>query len=152
MADVTDVLSYLKTAISGHVYPNGIASPSIYPGYGVKVYKGWPVIGDLTKDMQTGSVVHVSLWPRDDERNTTYNDTGWKGVSPVPPGSVAGAITGNSLTLSGTPIAGQGILLTVNYVFIPYIIAVGDTLNSIATNLGSEFDHVNKVLHPRTIL
>lgn len=79
MADLSEVMTALVTLVSGAVYPNGTAAPSIV-GLPVMCYPGWPVPNQLNADIAAGKA-HVSVFPRQDERNTTRAPLEWKEVS-----------------------------------------------------------------------
>lgn len=75
MADLTDVENALVTLISGTVYPNGTAQPSVAAAP-VKVYAGWPASASLDADLVAGTA-NITVFPRPEERNTTRFPKDW---------------------------------------------------------------------------
>jgi hypothetical protein len=66
MASVDDVSHFLARRVADVVYPSGSQLPGIVNS-AVKIYPGWPVLGDLQQDIGKGGV-HISVWPLATER------------------------------------------------------------------------------------
>ncbi|QBJ80516.1 hypothetical protein [Aquitalea sp. USM4] len=134
MADISDVQSQLVAEIAAIVYPNGTSQPSI-AAIPVKVYPGWPVANVLDADLAAGKV-HISVYPLPTERKTTRHvGRSWIPIT-NPVHSVAMTVSGNTVTLSGTPAA-QNLLLQVNGTDYIYTMQPGNSLTAAATALAS---------------
>ncbi|PXX42217.1 hypothetical protein [Aquitalea magnusonii] len=134
MADVTDVLNALAGLAAGIVYPNGTAAPSI-SGTPVKIYPGWPVPNVLEADLAQQRA-HISVFAHETERNTTRFMRRWNTVTPASV-TLAAAVTGNAVALSGTVSVPQNVMLLVNGKPYAYAVQPADTLNSIAAALAT---------------
>jgi hypothetical protein len=165
MADISDVLGVLVDQAVAAVYPNGTASPSV-SGADIIVYPGWPPSSDdLDKDLEAGKT-HVSVFPKQEERNTTrYPERYLITVPPAPtlnisyqmydPGQELQQESGDPIQLEdlsgnillesspmGVTIGGavsvpHNVMLRVNNKQYVYAVQPNDTLNLIAANLAA---------------
>ena len=133
MADLSDVENALVDAITTVLYPNGNGGPSI-AGMLCRVYRGWPSPAALNADL-SGGVVNVTVAPAPvaGELPVPYFDVEYT-VSPA--STLFAALSGQSVTMSGTPARGQMVGILADN--IPYVYEVGekDTPESIAASLG----------------
>lgn len=138
MADVSDAANVLVATAAAALYPNGTSQPSAAGGVPVRIYVGWPNTQQLDTDLAAGTC-HVSVFSRDEERNTTRWTPTWKETS-------RGTVT-ISLTATGQVITVAGVLPTadnpqhvasfVNGTPYTYLVQAGDTLASIAAALAA---------------
>lgn len=134
MADQTDVADALVGIIAAAVYPNGTSQP---PAGGVqaKIYQGWPNPAQLKADL-AAQIAHISVWPTPKATMTTRHAIEWKQVvAPAP--TLAAAVAGTAITLSGTVTVPQAVALIVDGKDYAYGVQAGDTLASIATALAA---------------
>lgn len=139
MASVTEVASTLAAMLAGVMYPNGTGQPSI-AGVPVLVYPGWPSEAQLDADLlaldQGAGKCHLTVWPTDTEKNTTRYPTDWV-TQQAPAVTIAAAIAGQQVTLSGTVSTPQNVVIVANGLPFVYAIQAADTLSSIAAALAS---------------
>ena len=137
MADVMDVCDALVSAIVGAVYPSGTSQPSV-AGVQVTVYPGWPVPAVLDEALKDGKV-HVSVYPRPDERNTSRYPKEWQpSQDPVAP-AVTLTASGQNITVGGTA-PGQrahNLVVIIDGTPFSYSTTSADTINSIASAIGA---------------
>lgn len=148
MADASDVTNQLAAVITQALYPSGTGQPSII-GVPIKVYPGWPDPATLDGDLhglnqatpKPGSMLHVSVYPKNTERNTTAWPLSWWPQT-FNAASIEFAIAGNTVTLSGAPSTPQNVALTVGHSnttqTVTYALQPSDTLTSIATALAAQ--------------
>lgn len=134
MADLTDVLNALVTLSAQTIYPNGTANPSI-ANAPVIVYAGWPIASRLDDDLAAGKV-HVSVYPRPEERNTTRYSRDWQTVS-INPATITLTATVTTVTVGGSVSTPQNATLQVNGKAYSYAIQATDTLTTITTALAA---------------
>lgn len=134
MADISDVSSSLVSRLAQILYPSGTSLPSV-AGVPVMVYMGWPIKSVLDADLLAGKA-HVSVFPMATERNTTRHLRRWKTLVP-PVNTLAVAISGQTITISGTVATPQNVMTMVDKQPYVYTVQVGDTLTSIATGLAA---------------
>jgi hypothetical protein len=137
MADISDALTLLTNTIAGIVYPNGTASPSI-TGAGIRIYPGWPIGQQLDIDLAAG-VCHVSVFPSQQERNTTRYLGKFEQTSVNTP-TLTLTVVGQMVTVGGViPPASNVHNLGVFVNGIPYVYQAlpTDTLASIAAALAA---------------
>lgn len=132
MADLMDVANTLVTTVAGLVYPAGVASASV-ASVPVMVYVGWPIPAQLDADMLAGKV-HISIFPRHHERNTTRYLNTWTEVENVAPGLVV-ALDGLALTVSGVASSGQQVIVQIGREFYRYAVQASDAPASVAAGL-----------------
>jgi hypothetical protein len=113
MADLSDASTLLVNMAAAALYPNGTgqASAIVAP---VKIYPGWPISTALDADLRAGTV-NVSVFPMQSSIALAPQTLDNPQVI-VPPvyglvASVANVLTGNTLTLTGTPNAGEFVTL-----------------------------------------
>ena len=137
MADISDVSQALLALAVAAVYPNGTTQPSI-AATPIKLYEGWPNPQQLDVDLAAG-ICHVSIFTRQEEKNTTRYTGEWKPVSINTP-TLTLTVNGQTVTVGGvmpSPFIAHNLTIMVNG--LPYVYAAlsGDTLNSIAAALSA---------------
>ena len=144
MADLSDVLNVLVGQVNGIVYPNGTTNPSIV-NLPVAVYPGWPDAATLDASMQAlnagGQVdpakLHVSIYPRPEEKNTTRYQDRWTPLSYAAP-TIAVTQDGQQITFRGTVSIPQNIaIVAAPHAAYAYAVQANDTLTSIATAIAA---------------
>lgn len=136
MADLSDVSNMLVGQIAAYLYPNGTSNPiSPAVGFPVKVFAGWPQPEALTQDLAAG-IGYISVYPLPTEKILPSTLRDWRLLS-MPPATIAAAVSGQSITLSGTTQTGQNVAVIVDGK--NYVLAVqeSDTLASIASALAT---------------
>lgn len=138
MADVTDVADALVAMVAAALYPNGIGQASA-AGVACKIYQGWPQPPEIDADLaQSVNKVHVSVYPRDDERNVDQypNEAQTIAVNPV---TLTATIAGQQVTIGGavpTPtFYAHNVSLLISGKFYVYAAQNTDTASTIATAL-----------------
>lgn len=134
MADLSDVQNALVTLAAQTIYPTGTANPSV-ANAPVMIYAGWPGSARLDDDLAAGKV-HVSVYARPEERNTTRYSRDWKTVS-INAATLTLATTVNTVTVGGTVSTPQNATLLVNGKAYSYALQPTDTLTTIATALAA---------------
>jgi hypothetical protein len=137
MADISDVANALVGLAAAAVYPNGTGQASVTGG-AVRAYQGWPIPQSLDADLKAG-ICHVSVFPRQEERNTSRYPQDWQTKTVNTP-TLTASISGQSITIAGTiPPANNPHNIAVLVNGKPYVYAVQgtDTLASIATALSA---------------
>lgn len=134
MADMTDVSNALVSMITATVYPNGTSQPPL-SAVQAKVYPGWPDPATLQADLAS-HIAHISVFPTVQEKVTTRRIPEWQQViAPAP--TLAAAVAGTAITLSGTVSTPQGVDLIVDGVDYAYAVQANDSLASIAAALAA---------------
>ncbi|MYM89699.1 hypothetical protein GTP91_21280, partial [Rugamonas sp. FT82W] len=124
MADQTDVAQALVAAISAAVYPNGTGAPSI-TGVAAVIYAGWPNAATLSADLTAGKA-HVSVFPTASERVTQSASSDWM-AQPIAPATLSLTVAANTVTVAGTPAAGQNAAVLADGQPVVYAVRAGDT-------------------------
>lgn len=138
MADLADVCNTLRDLVAGTIYPNGFTNPSAN-GVDTRVFVGWPDPSQLDADLASKPPIsQVSVYPRQEEHNTTRFPVRWQEVSRNV-ATLMLTVAGQVITIAGVvPPATNphNVMLMVNR--LPYVYAVqpSDTLQSIAEGLG----------------
>jgi hypothetical protein len=135
MSDIIDVQQMLVSIIAQAVYPTGTSNPSAVSGVPCIIYAGWPNSDLLDPDLRAGKV-HVTVFPKAEERNVTRYSTAQQTITQITP-TITTAISGQTVTLGGTVSTGQNIALLVNGQSYVYAVQGTDTLTSIATSLAT---------------
>jgi hypothetical protein len=138
MADLSDVENALVSLIAQALYPNGTGQASAAGGVPCVVYAGWPVPAQLDADLAAGKV-HISVFPRAEERNTTRFGQDWQPLTANTP-TLTLTVDGQTVTVGGSiPPANNPHNVVVMANGKPYVYAVltTDTLPSIATALAA---------------
>lgn len=136
MADLSDVSNALVALASQALYPSGTGQPSV-AGVGVKVYGGWPLPEQLDADLRAVPTVgHVSVWPRDGDRNTTRFNADWQQPT-APATTVTATVSGQQVTIGGAAAVGQNVAVVANGQAFIYAVQANDTPASIATALAA---------------
>lgn len=137
MADLSDIENALVALIAQTVYPNGTGQASA-AGFPAKIYPGWPTQSQLDADLHAGTV-HVTVFPRPEERNTTRYSKDWKDLSTSTP-TITLTISGQTITVGGTVPGSnnpQNVAVIANGQSFLYAVQTSDTLTSIATALAT---------------
>ncbi|MGI4776952.1 MAG: hypothetical protein ACRYGA_02345 [Janthinobacterium lividum] len=131
---MTDVSAALVGILASAIYPNGTAQPPV-GGVPAKIYAGWPSPAELQADLK-GKKAHVTVWATPKVRVTTRRAVAWEQlVAPVP--TLAAAVAGTTVTLSGTVTLPQAVAMIVDGKDVAYGVQTGDTLASIAVALAA---------------
>lgn len=134
MADLVEVADALVGFAAAALYPAGIAQPSA-TGDAVRLYQGWPNPKQLEDDLAAG-MVHVSVWPRPGDRNTTRYLGDWTEVSRSAP-TITAVVSGATVTFGGSVVPPQAVALLVDGKGYSYGVQAGDTLSTIAVALAA---------------
>ena len=133
MADLADVMDLLETIVVGAVYPNGTDQSSV-SGSTISVGQGWPIAKDVDAAMAASTtLVSVYAEPSTTSPAVTPINTYYTAVAAVPGTQVA--VNEAVVTLSGTPTAGEVVVLLVDGVPYPYSVRAGDTPTTVAAAL-----------------
>ncbi len=139
MAGLSDVYNALASFITEILYPNGTSKPSAisYNGSNVsfRVYPGWPVAEDLDNDLAAG-IVNINVYPRPEERNVSTLPSPWQ-ITSAPAPTVTATVSGLSVTIGGTITEGNVVTIFYDGTAAGYAVQSTDTLDSIASSLGS---------------
>jgi hypothetical protein len=137
MADLSDVSEALVVLAAQAMYPNGTDNPSATGG-AVKAFAGWPLPAQLDADFHADPVgSQVSVWPRDEEKNTSRYNRDWQQQDPLPAPTVTATVTGQVVTIGGTGASGQNVAVLANGGSFVYAVQGSDTPTSIATALAT---------------
>jgi hypothetical protein len=98
----------------------------------VRVFPGWPLPDQLQKDMLAG-IAQVSVFPLDIESRVPHNQD-WAEI-PRSEATVSVSVTGDTLTLSGTPSYPLNVGLIVDKVGYVYPLQSSDGLSTVAESL-----------------
>lgn len=135
MADKSEIENALVTLIAGILYPNGSSNPTIVTGYPSRIYRGSPNSAQLDIDL-LNNVSHVTVieQPGFTRVEQGYLDppTDTQGITTL---TISG--TGPTVTLGGTPGAGQLVGVAINNVAYAYALTGADTLATAATSLAA---------------
>lgn len=137
MADLSDVENAIVLLVAQVAYPNGTGLPSA-AGIPIKVYAGWPTESQLDADLAIGTA-HITVYPRQEERNVTRYPKDWQEVSTVTP-TLTLTVNGQQITVGGSmpsPFAAHNLVVLANGQYYVYASQASDTLTSIATALAS---------------
>jgi len=135
MADLSDVVSVLGQKVADALYPNGTGQASAV-GKDCKVVSGWPLPKDLDATLAAGNV-QVSVYPVSGmDRNTTRYPKVWQEQS-VTAATITLTVNVDTVTVGGTPGAGQTCLVSDSSGAYDYAVQAGDTLADIAAGLAA---------------
>lgn len=112
MADLSQVTSQIAILVNQAVYPNGISSPSVSGGL-VRIYEGWPIPARLDADLVAGAV-NVSIFPLMGTSGGCYQPLDRYDTLVSPVHGMTVSVSGNAVTLSGTPGATEYCTLVVD--------------------------------------
>ncbi len=132
MADISDVESALTGVVTSILYPNGSTEASIV-GPLCRIYRGWPAPTTLNADLTAGVTNITVNSDNDPGRTTTRYLPQWQ-IGTATPGTTA-AVSGQTITISGTPAAGDVVGAIVDGVPYAYRVLAGDSPGLIAANL-----------------
>lgn len=138
MADVTDVADALVAIVAAAIYPNGIGQASA-AGVACKIYQGWPQPPELDADLaQSVNKVHVSVYPRDDEKHVDQYPNSAQTIT-VNPATLTATISGQQITIGGAvpspTFYAHNVSLFVSGKYYVYAAQNTDTAITIATAL-----------------
>lgn len=134
MPDLSEVEAVLVSLATQFLYPHGTAAASA-TGDPCKVFRGWPIPGNLDRDLKDG-IVNVSVFPLDGEQNVTRYCREWMEL-PSPPITMTLTATANTITVGGTPCCPVNAAVLVNGKPFVYPVQATDTPTTIATALAS---------------
>lgn len=134
MADMTEIADVLVGIVAAAVYPGGTTQP---PAGGVqaKIYQGWPDPATLQTDL-AAHIAHVTVWPSAKSTITTARMPEWQELFPPAP-TLAAAVVGQAVTLSGTVTTPQAVAMIVDGKDYAYGVQAADTLATIAAALAA---------------
>jgi hypothetical protein len=160
MADISDVENGLAALVADVLYPAGAAGVGGYgsvqaggwdvaaaygnsiallnsiAGLPVRIYRGWGNAQQIDRDMAAG-IAHLTVFHgRNSGRlgdGSLDPDIGLQGPAPT----IAAAVSGNLVTLTGTATAGNLVGLLVDGWPVVYAVQSGDNLMSIAVGLAA---------------
>jgi hypothetical protein len=151
VADLSDVTRLIETLATSAIYPNGAASPSV-ANMDVRIYEGWPIPTQLDLDMAGqiltgtppvpttrpgGKVANVSIYPMPGATATVFQilDDTYTIVNPNY-GLAAPTVSGNVITVSGTPVTGEYLTVILNRVDV--LSSSQSTLSALLADLASQ--------------
>lgn len=137
MADLADVMDAIEAIARGAVYPAGTGSPSV-TGRPVDVAQGWPLSDDLDAAMR-GRRTLVSVYAVPGTLSATDQPFG-AAPTPIeaPARGVTAALDARTLTIGGTPRAGEVVVLGLDGIPYTHLVAAGDTPSGIAAALAAQ--------------
>lgn len=140
MADISDVQTALVGLITSTLYPNGTAQPSL-TGKNYRIYPGWVDASTLDADLAALNAddknatnngrIHISVFPRPEERRTTRFLDNWN-VLTAPAPTLTVTQMGQVVTLGGTVSTPQNVAIVTKAQAYLYAVQAADTLTSIA--------------------
>lgn len=135
MADLSDVQSYLVSALTTALYPNGISQPSAIANP-IKIYAGWPLPAQLDADLVAPTpIVHISVYVQPGmEQVTSRYPRDWYPQTTVPC-TLTGTVLNNTITIGGTVTAGHYLTIHLGNFPVSYAALVTDTTSSVAAAL-----------------
>lgn len=151
MADLSDVTAYLAQQAFAAIYPNGTSQPSV-AGIDCRIYEGWPNPDQLDLDLAGKTLVgatnnvplarpggmcaNVSIFPLAGTGVTVYQvlDATYTITPPAP--QLAWSLSGDTLTASGTPAAGEYLTVIADQAHV--YSASAATLAALLSNLASQ--------------
>lgn len=142
MADITDVEQAILDLLAEAIYPAGTALPSaiIDPRSGnpvpTKLFRGWPPPAGLQSDMRAGTI-NVNIYRTGVGHSTTRYTPKWQTVR-IAPATVTLTVSGDTVTVGGTPAAGQNATVVADGVGYVHAVQADDTLADIATALADQ--------------
>ena len=127
MADLSDVLTFMASAVATAVYPNGTSQPSIIAAP-VKIYEGWPIAGQLDCDMAgtavavgggtkpngIGPISNVSIYPMNDASPATYQNLDEFYTVAPPVHGLSVMVSVQTATFTGEPNPGEFVTIIVD--------------------------------------
>lgn len=137
MASLADVLNAVTSLLQPIIYPSGINQPSI-AGVPVRIYAGWPNPQQLDVDLKAATC-HVSVYPRNEEKNTTRFSPDFELVS-VATATVTLTQNGQQITVGGampSPFTAHNLAIISNGTPYVYTLLSSDTLTSAAASLAA---------------
>jgi len=140
MADLDDVANTLVGMIGGILYPNGAVNPPVVQNAAARIFQGWPIPAKLDADLAEG-FSQVSVYPRQEERNTTRYNLQWQPATVNTP-TLTLTVAGQNVTVAGsvppaTANNPHNVMVMVNAKPYVYGVQPTDTTSSIATALAT---------------
>lgn len=132
MADISDVEDALVSLLTDTLYPNGSSQASIL-GSVCRIYRGWPNQATLNNDLPAG-VVNITV-SSDNESGTTTTRYLNRPVTVAGTPGVSAMAQDGTLTIGGTPAAGDLIGALIDGSPFAYRVQAGDTTQLVTANL-----------------
>lgn len=143
MADQSDVETVLTGLVTQALYPSGVTGSSTV-GATCRIYRGWPSATALDADLAAG-IVNISVYPdAARQHNTTRWPADWVQTSTTTP-TMSVAVSGSSLTVSGTPSAGMLIGIQADILSVVYSTTATDTPELVAAQLAADLVALGRV-------
>jgi hypothetical protein len=153
MADLTDVENYLVNTIAAAIYPDGTDEPSV-AGIDAMVYAGSPSPSQLDADFSPSNTsvrAHITVNHLMD-RDASDLLNGWQTVSINSPTlTLTVDDIANTITVGGVVSSPQNCAIKVNAIVYHYAVQIGDTLETIATNIAALIPNASALLTVITI-
>ncbi len=152
MADLSDVEKALVGVIGQALFPGTYlptayttsnlswtytnAAGAVVSGSTITLYRGWPTSSKLDADLAIGTA-HISVFPQPSgARNVTRYQRDWNDNT-APTVTLTATVAGATVTIGGTPAAGQ-IIGVKGFTFVAaYAVLANDTTATIATALAA---------------
>lgn len=149
MADISDITSYLRTTVTGIVYPSGTGSPSI-AAQDVRIFEGWPLPDQLELDMAGkmltgtppkvvvrpgGQLSNISIFPMLGTNATPYQIQDKTFVVSQPVYGLTPTLAGNVISVAGNPNPGEYLTIIADRKFA--YSATGSTTAAIVASLAA---------------
>ena len=107
MADLGDVTALLATMAGAACYPNGLTSASVAGDFvTIRIFEGWPIAAQLDADIAAGAC-NVSIFPQPNATANVFQVQNEPYVVTPPVYGMGVTISGTSITVTGTPGAGE---------------------------------------------
>lgn len=138
MADIADVTSTLATlAANALSITNGVSSIT---NALVRIFEGWPIPGSLDPDLSAG-YSNVSIFPPPGATASIPQVLNETYVITPPAYGLSVSISGDSVTLSGAPGAGEFCTIVVNnrFAYSRSGSSIAAILSAIASDAGANF-------------
>ncbi len=132
MPDIADVEQAVVDKITAILYPAGPSQSSLI-GALCRVYRGWPNSATLNTDLSAGAVNVTVVTDNDTGHTTTRYLPKWQTQSATP--GVAVAWSGQTVTILGSPAAGDVVGVLIDGMAYAYRIQAGDSCDLVASNL-----------------
>lgn len=131
---MSDIEQAICSAVTQAVYPNGTAAASaaMQP---CRVFRGWPSRHNLDADLRAG-MANISVFSLPGEQNLTRYSTDWQEL-PSPPITLIMTVSGQTVSISGTPRCPLNAAVLVNGKAFIYPLQATDTPTTIATALAA---------------
>ena len=136
MADISDVTALLAQMAATACFPNGASSPSVTGNMNdIRIFEGWPLQKTLDADMANG-VSNVSIFPTPGSSAAVFQVLDEFYVISPPTYGLAASISGDTVTLSGTPGTGEYASIVADGLYC--YSRVGASANAILTAIAAD--------------